>query len=367
MPFAWVKGDDGAELRSLRLSAIDRLAELSEEREADFVVIAGDLFDANSVEHRVVIRACERFKRFTVPVLVIPGNHDYCAGPEAVYRRTVFREHRPEHLVVLNEPEPLLLEDAGAVVLPAPLRRRHAVGDTTVHMTDDFGHDVPTGSFRIGLAHGAVSSFGAGQSEALNQVPTDRAVQGGLDYLALGDWHSTMEVNERTWYSGTPEATSFNEPDSGNALIVEIEAPGSLPRVEAIPIGRSRWLRHEVELTEGGDLDALAAWFAGIEAVAENTLVRLETTGTLSLAEIRRLEAMLDSWSGKLRHLRRRGPGVLPSPTDDEIDRIAGDGYVRTAVERLRELMGAEERSTAGEALALLYRLHAEVEESAEC
>ena len=67
---------------------------------------------------------------------------------------------------------------------------------------------------RIGVAHGGIKEFlerVAGDGERVhNAIPADRASRARLDYLALGDWHGRLRIDERTWYSGTPEATHFS-------------------------------------------------------------------------------------------------------------------------------------------------------------
>lgn len=52
-----------------------------------------------------------------------------------------------------------------------------------------------------------------------------RARRAGLDYLALGDWHGAVEVDQRTHYCGTPEPDRFKHQRPGTALLVSIAAP----------------------------------------------------------------------------------------------------------------------------------------------
>ncbi len=365
MPFNWAEGDAGARLRQLRLDAIDHLATVTAEHEAAFVLVAGDLFDANTVDDRTVVQACEKFRQFDVPVLVIPGNHDHCAGPDCVFRRSVFTHSQPENLIVLDRPEPWAFDDGHAVILPAPLRQRRAAGDTTRHITADFGRELAPNAHRIGLAHGGMPWFGENaDGEATNAIPQNRASDGQLDYLALGDWHSTKEIGERTWYSGSPEPTTFRQPDAGNLLLVEIESPGDRPRVEKIEVGQTQWIQHQETLSTEQDVGALSEWFSAIERPLD-TLVRLELTGTLSFEAMEALESLLGQWSSKLLHLRRRGDGVVAQPTEEEIEAIATDGYVRMAIERLQKEASAGQGDAAREAddaLHLLHRLHVQQE-----
>ena len=59
-----------------RLDVIERLGALALERDADAVLVAGDVFETNQVERQVISRAVEALARVPVPVLLLPGNHD---------------------------------------------------------------------------------------------------------------------------------------------------------------------------------------------------------------------------------------------------------------------------------------------------
>ena len=365
MPFRWAAGDAGARLRELRLECIDRIARVAEEREADFVLVAGDLFDSNTVENRVVIQACERFRAFRVPVLVIPGNHDHCAGPDCVFRRRAFLDNRPQNLTVLETREPHPLPGLDTVILPAPLQQRHEVGDTTGHFDERLGADLVPGGHRIGLAHGSVLRFDDGDGDAINQIDADRAVAAGLDYLALGDWHGMRQINGRAWYSGSPEPTAIDAGRSGHVLVVEVAAPGAAPVVTPVRIARSRWVRHEQRLTDPRDVDRLARWCEELPDPLD-TVARLELSGTLPLGDIERLDRCIERMTGRLLHLRVKGPGVLARPTDDEIDEIGTDGYVRLTVDRLRAMATTgEDGAPAADALQLLFQLSVREDASA--
>ena len=101
------------------------------------------------------------------------------------------------------------------------------------------GAATPEGALRIGLAHGAIQSFSE-DGGGLDIIAPDRAIRAGLDYLALGDWHGTRQVDARCWYAGTPETDRFKANDSGQALLVELDAAGALPRVTPVVTGRFR-------------------------------------------------------------------------------------------------------------------------------
>jgi DNA repair exonuclease SbcCD nuclease subunit len=43
----------------------------------------------------------------------------------------------------------------------------------------------------------------------LNRITLERLPSSEIDYIALGDWHGIKQVNQKVWYSGTPEIDRF--------------------------------------------------------------------------------------------------------------------------------------------------------------
>lgn len=356
MPFHQVPGDRGADLRNRRFEVIDRLVALASEQDAAFIVVAGDVFDANTVDDRAIVQACARFGRARVPVIAIPGNHDH-GGPGSVWTRRAFRENRPENLHTLVDTTPIPVAGGRAVILPAPLAHRHTRGDATEHLTPTLGREVAPGAARIGLAHGTVRDFTGGpREEATNFIDPGCAIRADLDYLALGDWHGCKEVSRRVWYSGTPEPTSFKDNDAGKALVVQV-ARGAAPLVTPVPIASTRWIRHEAELHDEEDISRLGRWFDGLDAPLD-TLVRLELRGGLSFTALEALEAQLRRMEGQLLYLRRKEAGLIPCGDDTELAAIASHGFVSDAIDLLRARAAAPDGEVAARALRLLYRLH---------
>ena len=100
------------------------LGETTWTNSADFVLVAGDLYDDPSVTDDVVHQGCLRLSRVPCPVFVLPGNHDPCGTPDAVYARRAFAVACPGNVRVLGTPEPVLAP-AGAVLcrFPTPSSR----------------------------------------------------------------------------------------------------------------------------------------------------------------------------------------------------------------------------------------------------
>ncbi|MCS4169385.1 DNA repair exonuclease SbcCD nuclease subunit [Salinibacter ruber] len=359
-PFNWASGRARSKLREAREDVIGRIGDVAGEHEVDFLLIAGDLFDDNTVADDVVSRTCERLSGISVPVYILPGNHDFAGSPSCVYQRDPFRSRKPNHVHVLDRPQPTGVEaDAGedVIILPAPVRRRNERGDPTSHITSDFGREEAPEALRVGLAHGGVEAFGAG--DAASRIDPGRAEEAELDYLALGDWHGTMQAGPRTWYSGAPEPDSFTQNDPGNVLVVEIESEEE-PSIEKVPTGTHKWLRKEETLRSREDVEALRRWFEGLEDPL-SVLVRLELSGTLGMEAARKLDKVKERLEDIVLKVRHRGE-VRPKASEEEIESIASDGYVGDTVESLRAVSeaGGEKADAADRALQLLYQFHEE-------
>ncbi len=344
--------DPARDLRNQRLETLRRIATLARDRRVDAVLIAGDCFDDVAVSDETLRRFKVKLEPFGGIWVLLPGNHDPAIA-ESPWSR-LRRLSLPPNVIIADEQTPVAIGDK-AVVLPAPVRRRRDVAD----LTEWFGTAVTSDYLiRIGLAHGSVREVLPEPGEATNPVAQDRAERARLDYLALGDWHGRRKVSERSWYSGTPEPDRFPKNQPGYVLDVTIERPGALPRVDAVPIANYCWTEKAIEIVPGGAKEIRHA-LGVTEADFSRQVLRLNLQGTIDLA----------TWAAvndELSNLRARGffyleedhSGLTLEPTDDDLDGIDTAGFVRIAINRLRDKLGGPEAETARRALALLYGLH---------
>lgn len=352
-PFGDIPGDAGAFLRQQRFKTVADIAALASERQVDAVLVAGDCFETNRVTDETLHKAVDAMQGYAGPWCLLPGNHD-AALAESVWTR-LHRMGVPDNIHLLTEPSPLLLADQRLAVLPAPLARRHEPTDITQALDT---MDTPPQAARVGLAHGSVANRLPHSSEAANTIADDRAERAGLNYLALGDWHGTLEIAPRTWYAGTPEVDRFRANDPGNVLIVAVPGPGEAPAVERVATTHYRWHRLETRLGKVDDLTALEDRLRDLGQPAERRVMALKLTGSLPLSGREALDDLLARWRARLCHLRVDDSELLPEVTDADLDQLAAAGFVRQAVERLQHLQTEEsepERTYAGLALQTLY------------
>jgi DNA repair exonuclease SbcCD nuclease subunit len=347
-------GPDGqARWGQARLDAVARIGEVAERTGAAFVVVTGDVFEHNQVERQTILRACEALKRIPVPVVLLPGNHD-ALEPGSLWTSSQWQAHAPEHVTVLTETTPFQIVP-GVEIVGAPWRSRRPLSDPAAPGYADLTPDP--GIIRILLAHGQLTSLSGGMSDVptIDQVALEAAVADGrLQYVGLGDRHSTTKVTDRIWFSGTQEVTSPEEDAPGNVLKVTI---GAGIEVEPVRVGAWHMVDHRVELFDEESIQALENWFAELPD-KERTYVRLAGDGSLALPLLSRLDAMIDAQGEVFASVERWAKfwTVRPAPDAADLESLQLSGPARAAMEELRQaLAGGDE--DAGAALSLMHRL----------
>ncbi len=353
--FGRVPGDSGALLRQERLRAVHRIAELAAAEAADAVVVAGDVFEDNAVSDETLRRTIHALEPFAGPWLLLPGNHD--AGTAAsAWSRLRHLEIVPDNVVLADRPEPVLLADGGLCVLPAPLLRRHESRDVTSWFD---AATTPEGALRVGLAHGSLADRLPESAVVRNQIAADRATTASLDYLALGDWHGTLQIAERTWYSGTPEPDRFRQNDAGNVLLVELDGPGAPPRVTPKRVGTYRWREVALELDVDAAGERLSSQLGAIPDT-RHVLLRLKLRGLVDLSTRASLDGLLEAEAARFRWLDVDDGELRTIASEADLSTLAAPGFVGEALDELRTRLETAEEDDAARVTLALRILHAE-------
>ncbi len=341
-------GDCGPRVRDERFAAAKRVIEVAKTENVDFILVAGDVFEDNGVDRSLVQKVADILRSFPGPVLIIPGNHDPFV-PGSVW------EHRSwnaaSNLRVITEESPITISDA--IIYPCPLKAKHSTSNPTAWIQNEKDDRI-----RIGLAHGTVE--GIRQDEPDYPIPRDAADRTGLDYVALGHWHSyatypAKDGSVRMAYSGTHETTKFGERDSGNVLVVEIESHVKAPEIKSIRAGGLEWVTVPENLVKRGDIIQVKE---NIETMKnpERTLIQVRLSGILNMedqSEVTHLQEILDSrffWSD----LDTSKLGA--APTDQTWIDDLGPGVIQETARRLLRSAGNELEVTQL-ALSQLYTI----------
>jgi DNA repair exonuclease SbcCD nuclease subunit len=356
-------------LQDARQAVVRTLGEAAVEAGAAAVLIAGDIFEKQQMSQQTLGRAIENMRSFsTVQWHLMPGNHDHVR--ESGLWDRLARSQLPANVTLHVRPGAVqIADDDGAPVflLPAPLRFTSSVDDLTAYMNDD---PTPEGAIRIGMAHGSIQGFGS-EGDASNYVAPTRADEAGLAYLAMGDWHRQIKVNDRCWYSGTPEPDQFKLPpnavtslcNGGSALLVEVNRTRMVPSVTPILTGRHQWHRIERTLTEDSQIGSLETQLRALNSDLSELVIDLRVAGVLSLSGRKAFEEQIVQGVGAaFRAMRFDDSGLALNPTEQDLDEIDRAGFVRVAADRLRliaaDASNGARANTAARALKRLYVEH---------
>lgn len=334
-----------AQLREARLSVIDRIAEAARAERATHVLVAGDVWDTAAPSDRLLRQPMDAMRAAgDLTWCLLPGNHDPCET-HGLWDR-LKRQGVPENVVLLTNGAPVALGER-VTLLPAPWSSKAPGRDLTAGFSS-----IETGpdALRIGLAHGGTSQF-FDQSPQSAAIDANRATEAGLDYLALGDWHGTQQVDERTWYSGTPEPDRFPKNDPGHVLAVALE-PGASPVVSPVRTANYVWTRDQLECRDGVDACAEADEIFDAHGPRRRRLTRLELRGELRLGERLRLFKHLEREADSLAHLRLKSEGLLCLADPDALDDIDREGVLRETAARLVGRMDNETAADTDRAVA---------------
>ena len=351
-------GEAQARFAQARLDAVVALGEVAREQGAAFVVVCGDVFESNLVGPDVVGRACEALRTFTVPVLLLPGNHDP-ADASLVTRRADFARRCPPLVRVLDAPG--VHEVApGVEVVAAPWATKRPLSDLVGDRLRAL-EPAPEGVVRVLAGHGAVDVLSPDAHDpAVVHTDVCRAAlaDGRVHYVALGDRHSTWALHgePRIAYSGAPEVTSHEETDPGNVLLVEVV--GGRTTTRPVRVGRWAFTRDEAHVDADDDLVALDARLSAVPS-PERTALRLACEGTVTLRQRTRLDEITEAHAPVFGALEVDTTGLVTRPDDADVEALGLTGF---AADTARELAAAGTDAPdpeALDALALLHRLAA--------
>ncbi|MBX7433610.1 exonuclease SbcCD subunit D [Mycobacterium sp. Y57] len=347
-----------------RRAAVAALGPLAAETGAEFVVVAGDVFEHNQLAPREVSQALEAMRAIGVPVYLLPGNHDPLDA-SSVYTSALFTAERPDQVTVLDRPGVHEVRP-GLQLVAAPWHSKAPTTDLVADVLDGLPADGVT---RIVVGHGAVDILvpDKDRPSLIHLDAVEAAIErGAVHYVALGDKHSRFSVGDsgRIWYSGSPEVTNYDdiEPDPGHVLVVDVDDADPLRtvRIDDPRIGCWRFMSLRRPVDDARDVADLDINL-DLMPDKDRTVVRLGLTGSLTVTDRAALDACLDRYARLFAALvpwdKQTDIAVLPA--DGEFDGLGIGGFAAAAVDELVRTARSdgEDADDARGALALLLRL----------
>ncbi|WP_204806724.1 metallophosphoesterase family protein [Mycobacterium riyadhense] len=361
----FLAGDAQPRYSAARRDAVAGLGALAAEVGAEFVVVAGDVFEHNQLAPQVIGQSLEAMRAIGIPVYLLPGNHDPLDA-SSVYTSALFTAECPDNVVVLDRAGVHEVRP-GLEIIAAPWRSKSPTTDLVAEALNGLPASQVT---RVLVAHGGVDVLNPDPDKPslIRLAKLDDALfNGAIHYVALGDKHSLTPVggSGRVWYSGSPEVTNFDdvEADPGHVLIVDIDESEPRRPVTVQPRHVGRWrfvtLRREVDNNrEIADLDLNLDQLTD----KDRTVVRLALTGSLTVTDRAALDACLDKYARLFAWLSlwERHTDLAVIPADGEFTDLGIGGFAAAAVDELVATArggGDDSAADAQAALALLLRL----------
>jgi hypothetical protein len=205
---------------------LKRILEDSRRRQADLVLIAGDLFEQDRVTPDTIEFLKNQFENLTpIPVFISPGNHD------PVIRESPYvNEAWPANVHIFRR------EEFRSIELPDLAIRVTGFGYERSQLPDRLFAALPVlpaDAFNLVLAHGSDTTGVPAGKSAHGPFTAEDLAGKNVDYCALGHYHQQRPVSNnldkaQIWYSGIPEGRAWDEPGDCGYLWVERDENGIL-------------------------------------------------------------------------------------------------------------------------------------------
>ena len=351
-----VLGTRGREHRKQLQHTFVNICSLAIHERVDVVLIAGDLFDsvaAARAEAEFVDAQFGRLGAADIPICAIAGNHDPLDDGSAGLWRDL-EAHHPHLRVFGSDLDLLTLGERDVTIVGRSAANRVSSQSPLAGLSGSPGAAPATRrtKYLVGVFHGSVQRPDFGCKFGL--ITPEEIARSGFDYLALGDWHSALEVSSggvSAWYSGAPEMIDLDETASGHVLLATVTAPGRA-LVERRRVGVRRAGRLDLDLvTVGGE--------AGAERVIReradaDLALQVTLSGLVPLADRVDVARLREALAPEFFRLEISDESQLRTEHAD-LDALPESTMLGLFVRRMREEIASregEDRAIAEDALA---------------
>lgn len=200
-----------------RLQALKNILELADSKDVDYLLIAGDLFDANVDVEDVKPEVRDLFSDNSFQTYAIPGNHDQNAFRE--------EDYFGDDIDILRT-TPYSQKQIGPINLVSV---PYYDGEFT-ELIEDLDEAVDEDALNILLIHCTLAGFGGGFGEESRYLPVtpEDLLQLPYDYVFSGHIHSSptkKEIGDQTVfvYPGSPASITRSEIGTRGVWLLDTE------------------------------------------------------------------------------------------------------------------------------------------------
>ena len=277
----------GAKARERSRELLDGFAAMIRDGEAigaEVIIIAGDLFDSERVPLRTVEAVLSLMREHSsLSFLLLPGNHE-----GEVVRSCGLK--LPKNLKIFNTGWTYF--DIGEVRIAGRSEIRQDMFKTL---------KIREGARNIVVLHGEARETGAREGV----IPLRDASGLGIDYIALGHYHSFCEypVDDgcSAVYCGTPEGRGFDECGKKGYVVLDVDGGGTKYTFRS----QAKRTLHTITVDITGVRDG-AEWEwrvnCAVQKIPASDLVRIEIVGRYEIGLIRDTDRLIRLFGHKFYH-----------------------------------------------------------------
>ncbi|MBF8289331.1 MAG: Metallophos protein, partial [Chloroflexi bacterium] len=210
----------------------------------------------------------------------------------------------------------------------------------------------PSRTWHIGMVHGSIAIAGQTDRDEV-VITTEEIAASGLDYLALGHWHSTSRGKAGHTvhaYSGAPEPVALDQDRAGKCLVVTLDQHNNkkVVDIKEHQVGRTRFEKVELDAATVASQPALIEQLGArgdADLILDARLIGVRPDA-LDL-HVEEVEAALAGRFLKIRVRDRSVPALTVGPIPPQ-DTVLG-AYIRDVEAAVAELESAGNDDAAGE------------------
>ncbi len=265
-----------------RFASLENMINISNDREADIFLVAGDMFNTIKVGKKHIYRAVKILNKFNgACVLLLPGNHDY--DNEAIDLWDEFMRGANEKLVLLNDGRPFNLQAYGidAIIYPAHCHSKHSSSNNLGWIKEK--GILQEGKYHIGIGHGALEGLSADLEGNYYPMTMKELEDIGTDLWLLGHTHVPFPMkdtirNNKIFNAGTPEPDGLDFKYEGSAWYISLNDKGNF--AERILTGHYKFIDRDFHIEIDDRLDEIEDWILSTDP--GNKIIRIRLSGSIS-------------------------------------------------------------------------------------
>ncbi len=321
MKFAGYPDAPRAALAEARFTCLDRIVAAANDAHSDLLVIAGDLFETVNVARRDVTRAAQSLSGFHGRLsAILPGNHDFVAGDDELWRR--FRDAAGDSVLLLDQPRPypLVSYDLDACLYPGSCTAKHSAANAVGWVRASVR--PPGVRHHVGVAHGSLEGFSPDMDGRYYPMRPQELLDTGVRVWLLGHTHvpfpQALGPRDTIFCAGTPEPDGFDCAHEGSGLALELGDAGSVT-ARTVRTGLLRFVDQSRTIRAAADLERLERDHAG--SPAGSTLLRARLSGRVPRDVLSAVGPLRARMAAALLHLDLRAEELREEISEEAIDR----------------------------------------------